>query len=65
MPTIDAWLQAAIASAERDGHAGTRPVLEALAAAATALRAAPWNADAAHDDDAPMGEAHADARSSG
>jgi len=47
MPTIEAWLQAAIAGAERDGHTGTRPVLEALAATATALRSAPWNADAA------------------
>jgi hypothetical protein len=60
MPTIDAWLQAAIASAERDGHAGTRPVLEALAAAATALRAAPWNADAADGGDASTREARPD-----
>jgi hypothetical protein len=57
MPTIAAWLQAAIASAERDGHAGTRPVLEALAAAVAALRAASWNADAA--DSAPLSGAKA------
>ena len=56
MPTIDAWLQAALASAERDGHAGTRPVLEALAAAVTALRTASWNADAAGDGAAPTGK---------
>jgi hypothetical protein len=56
MPTIDAWLQAALASAERDGHAGTRPVLEALAAAATALRTASWNADAADDGTVPAGK---------
>ena len=57
MPTIEAWLQAAIDSAERDGHAGTRPVLEALAAAATALRSASWNADAADGADASTTEA--------
>ena len=60
MPTIEAWLQTASASAEHDGHAGTRPVLEALAAAATALRAAPWNADAADGGDAPTREARPD-----
>ena len=56
MPTIDAWLQAALASAERDGHVGTRPVLEALAAAVTALRSASWNADAADGGTAPTGK---------
>ena len=60
MPPIDAWLQAAIASAERDGHVGTRPVLEALAAAAGALRAASWNADAADGGDAATREARPD-----
>ena len=60
MPTLDAWLQAAIASAARDGHDGARPVLEALAAAAGALRAAPWNADAADGSDAPTREARPD-----
>ena len=60
MPTIAAWLQAAISSAERDRHDGTRPVLEALAAAATALRTAPWNADAADGSDASTREARAD-----
>ena len=60
MPTIAAWLQAAIASAEHDRHDGTRPVLEALAAAATALRAAGWNADAADGSDASTREAPPD-----
>jgi hypothetical protein len=49
MPTIDAWLQAAVASEERDGRTATRPVLEALAAAAATRRAATWNPHAADD----------------
>jgi len=60
MPTIAAWLQAAIASAEHDQQDGTRPVLEALAAAATALRAAPWNADAADGSNPSTREARPD-----
>jgi hypothetical protein len=60
MPTIDAWLHAAIASVERDAHTGARPILQALAAAVTALRAAPWNADAADGSDAATREARPD-----
>src|SRR5213593_852560 len=41
--TIDAWLQAAIADAERRGLPELQPVLEALARATTALRAADFN----------------------
>ncbi len=41
--TIDAWLQAAIADAERRGLPELKPVLETLARASTALRAASFN----------------------
>jgi len=41
--TIDAWLHAAIADAERRGLPELTPVLEALARATTALRAADFN----------------------
>jgi hypothetical protein len=41
--TIDAWLQAAIADAERRGLPELKPVLETLARATTALRAASFN----------------------
>jgi hypothetical protein len=41
--TIDAWLQDAIADAERRGIAELKPILEALARATTALRAADFN----------------------
>ena len=41
--TIDAWLQAAIADAERRGLAELKPILETLARATTALRAADFN----------------------
>jgi hypothetical protein len=44
--TIDAWLQAAIADAERRGLAELKPILETLARATTALRAADFNEDA-------------------
>jgi len=44
--TIDAWLHAAIADAERRGLPELTPVLEALARATTALRAADFNDDA-------------------
>ena len=37
--TIDAWLQAAIADAERRGQPELKPILETLAAATRALRA--------------------------
>jgi hypothetical protein len=60
MPTITAWLQAAVATEERDGRADTRPVLEALAAAAAVLRAASWNADAAENGTASVAGARPD-----
>jgi len=45
--TIESWLQAAIADAERRGLPELKPVLEALARATTALRAANFNEHAA------------------
>jgi hypothetical protein len=45
--TIDAWLQAAIADAERRGLAELKPILETLAKATAALRAADFNTNAA------------------
>jgi hypothetical protein len=44
--TIDSWLQAAIADAERRGQPELKPILETLAAATRALRAADFNDDA-------------------
>ena len=44
--TIDAWLQAAIADAERRGLPDLKPVLETLAKATTALRAADFKQSA-------------------
>ena len=44
--TIDTWLQAAIADAERRGLADLKPILETLAKATTALRAADFNQSA-------------------
>ncbi len=44
--TIDAWLQAAVADAERRGLPELKPILEALARATTALRAADFNDNA-------------------
>jgi hypothetical protein len=41
--TIDAWLQAAIADAERRGLPELKPILETLARATAALRAADFN----------------------
>lgn len=41
--TIDDWLQAALADAERRGLPGLKPVLEALARSTQALRAADFN----------------------
>jgi hypothetical protein len=41
--TIDAWLQAAIADAERRGLPELKPLLETLARATSALRAADFN----------------------
>ena len=44
--TIESWLTAAIADAERRGLPELKPVLEALARATSALRAADFNDDA-------------------
>jgi hypothetical protein len=44
--TIDAWLEAAVADAERRGLAELKPLLDALARATRALRRADFNADA-------------------
>jgi hypothetical protein len=41
--TIDAWLTAAIADAERRGLPELKPLLETLARATAALRAADFN----------------------
>jgi hypothetical protein len=42
--TLDAWLEAAIADAERRGLPELKPILETLARATAALRAADFNA---------------------
>ena len=44
--TVDSWLQAAIADAERRALPDLKPLLEALARATALLRAADWNEDA-------------------
>jgi hypothetical protein len=41
--TIDQWLQAALADADRRGLPALKPVLEAIARATAALRAADFN----------------------
>jgi len=41
--TIDSWLKAALADAERRGLSELKPVLETLARATAALRAADFN----------------------
>jgi hypothetical protein len=41
--TVDSWLQAAIADAERRGLPELKPILETLARATQALRAADFN----------------------
>lgn len=43
---VTAWLEDAIADAERRGLPELRPLLESLAQATAALRAADWNEDA-------------------
>ena len=40
---VDTWLQAAVADAERRGLPELKPILEALARATKALRAADFN----------------------
>ena len=44
--TIESWLQAAIADAERRGLPDLKPLLEALARAARLLRDADFNGNA-------------------
>jgi hypothetical protein len=44
--TVDAWLQAAVADAERRGLRELKPLLEALARSTVALREADFNEDA-------------------
>jgi hypothetical protein len=44
--SVDCWLAAALADAERRGLAELKPLLEALAQATRALRAADFNDDA-------------------
>ena len=45
--TIKLWLEQALQDADRRGLPALRPLLEALARAASALRNADWNANAA------------------
>ena len=45
-PRLRAWLDAAQADADRRGLRDLEPLLDALAAATAALRAADWNDDA-------------------
>jgi hypothetical protein len=45
--TIESWLQAAVADAERRGLPELKPILEALARTTAALRAADFNDNAA------------------
>ena len=44
--TIESWLKAAVADAERRGLPELKPMLEALARSTQALRAADFNDDA-------------------
>jgi hypothetical protein len=44
--TIKMWLENAVQDAERRGLPDLKPLLEALALAASALRTADWNDDA-------------------
>jgi hypothetical protein len=44
--TVEQWLQVAIADAEKRGLPGLKPILETLARATKALRAADFNDDA-------------------
>jgi hypothetical protein len=50
--TIKTWLDNASRDAERRGIAGLPALLEALARATAALRAADWNSDATGESDA-------------
>jgi hypothetical protein len=54
--TIDTWLQNAIADAEHRGLPELKPILETLAKATRALRAADFNVNASHEQRAPSTE---------
>jgi len=45
-PRLRAWLDAALADADRRGLRELKPLLESLAVSTEALRAADWNPDA-------------------
>lgn len=47
--TVDDWLEAALADADRRGLTDLKGLLENLARATASLRAAPWNPHAAAD----------------
>jgi hypothetical protein len=47
--TIDAWLQSAVADAERRGLPELKPLLEALAKAVNVVRGADFNVNASTD----------------
>jgi hypothetical protein len=49
MMKIDAWLQSAVADAERRGLPELKPLLEALAKSVAAVRAADFNVNASSD----------------
>ena len=53
--TVKVWLENAVRDAERRGLPSLRPLLDTLARATSALRAADWNADAAGELDEPRG----------
>lgn len=55
---IDAWLQSAIADAERRGLPELKPLLETLARAIAALRAADFNDRADGASHGPQSSAH-------
>ena len=57
--TIDTWLQHAIADAERRGLPALKPLLETLAKATSALRAADFNVSASHEQRATSNEPRA------
>ena len=60
--TIESWLKAAVADAERRGLPELKPILEALARATQALRAADFNDDASGAPPAAAGQRPAGAQ---
>lgn len=51
--TIESWLNAAVADAERHGLPELKPLLESLAEATRALRAAPFDLSAGSGGEVP------------